>query len=66
MEQINDDDDDEDHHKRKQQKYRVGQKVSKRNLHITSSNTGIFSKFLHYNILQEIYNKTVIKYPTSP
>jgi len=41
-------------------------KVSQRNLHITSSNTGRFSKFLHYNILQEICNKTVIKYPTSP
>jgi len=35
-------------------------KVSQRNLHITSSNTGRFSKFLHYNILQEICNKTVI------
>jgi len=32
-------------------------KVSQRNLHITSSNTGRFSKFLHYNILQEICNK---------
>jgi len=41
-------------------------KVSQRNLHITSSNTGRFSKFLRYNILQEICNETVIKYPTSP
>jgi len=43
-------------------------KVSQRNLHITSSNrpTGTFSKFLHYNILHEICNKTAVKYPTSP
>jgi len=41
-------------------------KVSQHNPHITSSNTGRFSKFLQYNILQEIYNKTVIKCPTSP
>ena len=38
-------------------------KVSQRNLHITSSNTSRFSKFLQF-ILQEICNKTVIKYPT--
>ena len=41
-------------------------KVSQRNLHITSSNAGRFSKFFYYNILREICNKTVIKYPTSP
>ena len=41
-------------------------KVSQRNLHITSSNTSRFSKFIHCNILQEICNNTVIKYPTSP
>ena len=47
--------------------YRVGQKkVSQRNLHITLSKTGRISKFLHYNTLREISNKTVIKYPTSP
>jgi len=34
-------------------------KGSQRNLHITSSNTGRFSKFLHYNILQQICNKKV-------
>jgi len=39
-------------------------KASQRNLHITSSNTGRFPKFLHNNILQEICNKTVITYPT--
>ena len=36
-------------------------KVSQRNLHITSSNTSRFSKFLHCNILREICNRTVIK-----
>jgi len=46
--------------------YRVGQKVSLRSLHITSSNTGRFSKFFHCHILQEICNKVIIKYSTSP
>jgi len=47
--------------------YRVGQKkVSQHNLHITSSDTCRFSKFFHYNILQEICNKTVIKCPNPP
>ena len=41
-------------------------KVSQRNLHITSSNIGRFSKFLHYKIFQEICYEKVIKYPTSP
>ena len=41
-------------------------KVSLRCLHITSSNTGRFSKFFHSHILQEICNKAIIKYPTSP
>ena len=40
-------------------------KVSQRSLHITSSNTVLFSKFFHCHIL-EICNKDVIKYPTSP
>jgi len=47
--------------------YRVGQKkVSLRCLHITSSNTGQFSKLFHCHILQEICNIAIIKYPTSP
>jgi len=47
--------------------YRVGQKkVSQRSLHITWSNTVRFSKFFHCHILLKIYNKAVIKYPTSP
>jgi len=47
--------------------YRVGQKkVSLCCLHITSSNTGRFSKFFHCHILQEICNKVIIKYSTSP
>jgi len=47
--------------------YRVGQKkVSLRSLHITSSNTGRFSKFFHCHIPQEICNKVIIKYSTSP
>ena len=47
--------------------YRVGQKkVSLRSLHITSSNTGRFSKFFQCHILQEIFNKVIIKYATSP
>ena len=37
-----------------------------RSLHITSSNIGRFSKFFHCHILQEICNKMIIKYPTSP
>jgi len=41
-------------------------KVSLHSLHITSQNTGRFSKFFHCHILQEICNKTIIKYPTSP
>ena len=41
-------------------------KVSLRSLHITSSNTGRFSNFFHCHILQEICNKVIIKYPTSP
>ena len=41
-------------------------KVSLRSLHITSSNTGRFSKFFHCRILQEICNKVIIKYSTSP
>jgi len=41
-------------------------KVSNCSLHITSSNTGRFSKFLHRHILQKICNKAIIKYPTSP
>jgi len=41
-------------------------KVSLRCLHITWSNTGRFSKFFHCHILQEICNKVVIKYSTSP
>jgi len=41
-------------------------KVSLRCLHITSSNTGRFSKFFHCHILQEICNIAIIKYPTSP
>ena len=41
-------------------------KVSLRSLHITSSNTGRFSKFFHCHILQEICNKVIIKYSTSP
>jgi len=41
-------------------------KVSLRSLHITSSNTGRFSKFFHYHVLQEICNKEIIKYSTSP
>ena len=40
-------------------------KVSLRSLHITSSNTGRFSKFFHCHILQEICNKLIIKYSTS-
>ena len=41
-------------------------KVSQRSLHITTSNTVRFSKFFHCHILMEIWNKAVIKYPTSP
>jgi len=41
-------------------------KVILGSLHITSSNTGRFSKFFHCHILQEICNKAIIKYPTSP
>jgi len=41
-------------------------KVSLRCLHITSSNTGRFSKFFHCHILQEICSKVVVKYSTSP
>jgi len=40
-------------------------KVSLRSLHITSSNTGRFSKFFHCHILQEICNKVIIKYSTT-
>jgi len=40
-------------------------KVSYRSLHITLSNTGRFSKFFHYHILQEICNKVIITHPTS-
>ena len=36
-------------------------------LHVTSSNTGRFSKFFHCHImLQEICNEAIIKYSTSP
>ena len=38
-------------------------KVSQRNVHITSSNIDRFSKFLHYNILQEICNKQSLNIP---
>ena len=41
-------------------------KVSLRSLHITSSNTSRFSKFFHCHILQEICNKVIINYSTSP
>ena len=41
-------------------------KVSLRSLHITSSHTGRFSKFFHCHILQEICNKLIVKYSTSP
>ena len=41
-------------------------KVSLRSLHVTSSNIGRFSKFFHCHILQEICNKVIIKYSTSP
>ena len=37
-------------------------KVSLRSLHVTSSNTGRFSKFFHCHILQEICNKLIIKH----
>jgi len=40
-------------------------KVSLRCLHVTSSNTGRFSKFFHCHILQEICNKAIIKHSTS-
>jgi len=47
--------------------YRVGQKkVSLRSLHITSSNTGRFSKLFHCHVLQVICNKVIIKYSSSP
>jgi len=43
------------------------QKSKPRSLHITSSNTGRFSKFFHCHILQEFCNnKVIIKYSTSP
>ena len=45
---------------------RWAKKVIQRNLHITSSNTVRFSKFFHCHVLREIWNKAVIKYPTSP
>jgi len=46
---------------------RVGQKkVSLRCLHVTSSNTGRFSKFFHCHILQKICKKAIIKHSTSP
>ena len=35
------------------------------NLHITSSDTGRFSKFFHYHMLREICDKVIIKYPTT-
>jgi len=38
-------------------------KVSQRNLHITLSNNGRFSKILHYNILQEICNEQSLNIP---
>jgi len=41
-------------------------KVSLRSIRITSSNTDRFSKFFHCHILQEICNKVIIKYSTSP
>ena len=33
---------------------------------ITSSNTGRFLKFFHYYNLQEICNKVIVTYPTTP
>ena len=33
---------------------------------ITSSNTDRFLKFFHYYNLQEICNKGIVKYPTTP
>jgi len=41
-------------------------KVSQRGLHITSSNTGKFSKFFHCHILQEICTEAIARYSTSP
>jgi len=41
-------------------------KVNHNILHITSSNTGRFSKFFHSHFPQEICNKAIIKYHTSP
>jgi len=34
-------------------------------LGITSSNTGLFSKFFNFQNLLEICNKAVVKYPTT-
>jgi len=33
---------------------------------ITSSNTSRYWQFFHYYNLQEIWNKAVVKYPTTP